>query len=354
MYLKAGTSTSFSGEENTRIFVANLFAFIGYSITFILGLSALASANYTLGYILIITSVIFYSPRLLLKFKKIKSIYLLNSRIFLTVLIFLMTYLVISGGRDNTGPLWIYTVPPVAFYVAGLRKGNYFNIAFLFIVSVIFYWPIPFFDVAEYSDTFKSRIILSFLTVMALFGFYEYSRQQVYEHSLKLNQKFKRQAQCDSLTGLSNRRHIRELITDECKRAKNFGLDMSILICDVDYFKNINDKYGHETGDNILIQITRVFLDIVREKDLVSRWGGEEFLFVLPETDEQSAKLLAERIRSTVEQQKFTYKNVNISITVSIGVTQVNLQNEADVSINIADHFLYQAKESGRNQIRPS
>ena len=113
---------------------------------------------------------------------------------------------------------------------------------------------------------------------------YEYSREQSFKHTLELSQKYQHLAHYDPLTQLSNRRDALSILKREQARIIRSKEPSSIIICDIDHFKKINDQYGHNAGDAVLIDLAKIFTQNIREQDCVARWGGEEFLFILPQT----------------------------------------------------------------------
>lgn len=157
------------------------------------------------------------------------------------------------------------------------------------------------------------------------------------------------QASHDKLTGLFNRNRFDELYSKEIKRAKRYNNDLSIIIFDIDNFKMINDNYGHQIGDEVLKEMAKIILNNVREQDINVRWGGEEFLILLPQTNLLGASTVANKIRSSVETNVFTSNS--LCITASFGVTQL-LENDDESSlIARSDKFLYEAKKSGKNKV---
>lgn len=352
-YLKSGVSDKNSEQRNQQIVVFNLFSTMGYSITFLLGISALFGQNFILAAALLLSSALFFTAFQLHRFKRIDNPYVLSTRIVLVVLFILMIYLVISGGHKLTGPLWIYIVPPIAFFFRGMRGGLTMIGLFIILVSFLFFYQSPGLLMVDYSYEFKSRIVYSFLTVTLLFGFYEYSRQKSFRYIQELSQKFEQQAMHDPLTQLANRRGMREYLDYEYKRSKRSKTDMSLLLCDIDHFKKVNDTYGHDAGDYVLEQLAQMFTGSLRGQDKISRWGGEEFLFLLPETNGFEAYTLAEKIRKSVDSATFKFNQTEIKITVSIGLKEVTRDLSIDKAISLADYFLYQAKEQGRNKTLP-
>jgi diguanylate cyclase (GGDEF)-like protein len=154
----------------------------------------------------------------------------------------------------------------------------------------------------------------------------------------------------DALTGLYNRRHFENTVEREFMRTQRYGGDLTISIIDIDFFKKINDTYGHLCGDYVLKEVAYIIIDNFRKTDFVFRYGGEEFVVLLTETNLEQSKIPMERLRKTVENYKFSYNNQNIKLTISAGVA-CNKKQSVQEFIDSADKSLYQAKESGRNKV---
>lgn len=155
-------------------------------------------------------------------------------------------------------------------------------------------------------------------------------------------------AQTDPLTGLYNRLRFEEIIQREIAFGRRYDVQLSIIYIDIDYFKMINDTYGHDAGDRILKEIALIIRDTIRVSDYPFRWGGEEFIVVCPGALIRDVEVLAERLREEVEQRNF---QMSEPVTVSMGVTQYRLNESVDEMIKRADKALYRAKESGRNRV---
>lgn len=172
----------------------------------------------------------------------------------------------------------------------------------------------------------------------------------------------------DGLTSAYNRRYFDERLKHEVDRCSRNKTDLVCLFIDVDFFKHINDRYGHQVGDAVLVRLVALMSEQVRSSDIVARYGGEEFSIILPDTGIQLAHEVAERIRSTVETQKLIVNDNTLSITVSIGLaslSQIRFQMSTDKTdtahtetenldqllLKKADEALYQAKQTGRNQV---
>lgn len=159
--------------------------------------------------------------------------------------------------------------------------------------------------------------------------------------------KFEKQANTDSLTGICSREKFNELYNAEFNRSLRYFNHLTILFIDIDYFKNINDKYGHDIGDETLKTFTQIISENIRKYDIFARWGGEEFILMLPQTDINSAYKLSEKIRKAIQKNKFDKIN---SLTCSIGVSMLHKGDEAETLIKRSDIALYKAKKSGRNR----
>ena len=154
----------------------------------------------------------------------------------------------------------------------------------------------------------------------------------------------------DYLTGLWNRRQFLNLGKNLYENAKRGNLNITLAMIDIDNFKKINDSYGHTVGDAALKQVARLLAANLRDSDIVSRYGGEEFCVMTTNMSKQEAKAGFERIRKTIENSKICTKAGDISLTVSIGVT-TRILDTLDTTISLADEFLYQAKQNGRNRV---
>ena len=158
------------------------------------------------------------------------------------------------------------------------------------------------------------------------------------------------QALRDTLTGLPNRHAYNERLVIELARWKRYHSPLSLIVWDIDHFKNINDSYGHKAGDKVLLLIAKQLSEHSRATDFISRFGGEEFTMLLPNTDSQSALVLANQLRQTIEKTGFNASGASVAITISCGVTEF-IQNDTDeTAFERADQALYQAKQQGRNR----
>lgn len=160
-------------------------------------------------------------------------------------------------------------------------------------------------------------------------------------------------ATTDELTGLYTRRFFTAKLAEESRRAERYKRSLTLLIIDIDHFKNVNDTFGHETGDHVLKSVALTLRTLLRQNiDTAVRMGGEEFAVLLPETPLQGGYTVAERIRSQVEAHKYSFRNEVYQVTISIGLTAYpENQTKIEELLNLADQALYQAKAEGRNKV---
>ena len=349
-YLNVGLNQHNDPEINRKTFMVNLFGLLGVLLTSIMGTVAWFSGNYILCIALYLTGISYLVSYQLQKLTGNKQIY---SSIILFSMFGFLIYLVYSGGVANTGPLWIFMAAPVALFFDGLKRGLIDIAIFIGIISFMMFYPNDFLLSTHYSSEFKQRLLYSFLSVTFLSAYYEYSRQRSFDFMLKISQKFEQMAKFDPLTHLPNRRDAMDKLEYEHRRIERNLTPVAIILCDIDFFKKVNDLHGHAGGDKILVDLANLFKRIIRKQDTVSRWGGEEFLFVLPQTNSTQALVVANKIRNNLAKTQFEYEKQSIDLTVSMGISEVNAKITIEEAIKQADEFLYQAKKNGRNQFQP-
>ncbi|WP_428738096.1 ABC transporter substrate-binding protein [Sulfurimonas sp.] len=205
----------------------------------------------------------------------------------------------------------------------------------------------------DYSALWK---VIGVFTLIALLGIYIMRKQEKLKRNLKeTNEKLERayyelqqMAITDKLTQLYNRHELDRVLEKEKSRADRYGQIFGVMIIDIDFFKMINDTYGHHTGDTILKDLATILKVNSRESDIIGRWGGEEFLIIVPQVNEESISTFAHILRKKVEQHLFIEKH---KVTISIGITIYRVSEPIEVTISRADEALYMSKNKGRNLV---
>ncbi len=173
----------------------------------------------------------------------------------------------------------------------------------------------------------------------------------VYATLNRYQRRLEQMATTDKLTGAANRHVFQILFSQVVGNARRRNESVALLCLDLDGFKAINDRYGHQAGDDVLRQFTEVVDRIVRESDTLCRWGGDEFLVLMPGCNATEAARVAEKIRQAVDERRFTFAGEAVELTISIGLTEVAMEDGMNAALARADKALYRAKEAGRNRV---
>ena len=183
------------------------------------------------------------------------------------------------------------------------------------------------------------------------------TRVEALAKASKYRISIKKQSITDELTGLYNRKYLHHRLEAEMSRAKRYGTPLSCLLIDIDFFKTVNDMYGYDWGDVLLKKIAQMLEALIRKEDILTRYGDEEFILILPNTSEDNAFIFAERFRRDIEKMEFIPANEDERhpITISGGISSYpfleNVEENSNTIIRYAEHALYAAKKHGKNQI---
>jgi diguanylate cyclase len=169
------------------------------------------------------------------------------------------------------------------------------------------------------------------------------------QHAIEEQRK---KAMHDALTGLPNREAYQQRVEQEMHRIERYGGSLSLMVCDIDLFKRINDNYGHLAGDKVLKIISKSLQRNLRDSDFIARFGGEEFVALMPETSAKEARIVAEKLRKKIESSPFNFKKEPVQITVSFGISEFAKGETIEEVFSRADKALYKAKDDGRNQVQ--
>jgi diguanylate cyclase (GGDEF)-like protein len=208
------------------------------------------------------------------------------------------------------------------------------------------------FDIEDLQRKIRSNtiaiVLFGIITTVLLLGLLYFLMSQLIKRLDDARQTIEKIAITDALTELFNRRHVMSRFEEEFEKFKRLKMNVSCIMIDIDHFKTVNDSYGHLTGDQVLKVLSARMRDIVRAYDIIGRYGGEEFLIIMPDTGLEDARGLAERIRMSVKEETVG----NVAVTLSLGVVCVQESDRSvDDIIRRADENLYKAKKSGRDRI---
>ncbi len=297
-------------------------------------------------------------------------IYRANAAIF----IMLIAYMVLIGGDGGSKSLWVYTVPPIMCFLLGAIEGLFWTSLLLVSIVLAFWFPtLTFIGVYDYPPGFELRLITTYSICSMIAFWLEYSRNAYYrdsrqkashleQHHLNLEEEIRNRilledqlrqlAKTDSLTGILNRRAFFEEAESELNKHHRYSEPFSFALLDIDNFKQVNDQYGHPSGDQLIRKITAQCALCLRDVDIIGRIGGEEFAVVMIKTHEEEALRVADRIRKKVSQITVAHQQEEVSRTVSIGIYTCSDGSEGISEIfHMADKALYRAKEEGRNRV---
>jgi diguanylate cyclase (GGDEF)-like protein len=303
--------------------------------------------------ILICCAFMFVSP-ILLRFTK--SI-VVAREVFLCAVFFNFTWLTYSlGGVSAPTAGWLITAPVVAMFLGGVATAVFWLCMSCTAVSIIYAMPLmgiplPHHPVEDMTLLYLLCDFGLYIVIVVFVLLFELTKTQGF---IKLQQALEfinELAIRDELTGSHNRRHMIKLIEDEREIASHGNTMFSLCLLDIDYFKRINDTYGHSAGDLVLREFALCVQKRIRETDSFGRYGGEEFLLMLPRTAQEDAHAFAESVRLRVQQLGFAGVSPELNVTVSIGVAEFRIGESIGQTVARADEALYQAKSSGRNRV---
>lgn len=275
-------------------------------------------------------------------------------------LIFFSAYLILCAGllvcflvSVSSGIIWLPSFPILVFSIIGARQATVVTSIMLVITAAILFIPNNGIFIADHSFHLRAASIGSYVFVTIFSYFQARERENAATSIARLNVELKQIASTDELTKLSNRRDMDLRLEFESKRAQRLGTHFSIIMCDIDYFKKINDNFGHTVGDQALKVFANILASRFRETDQVGRWGGEEFLIILPDTTLDQAINLANEVRMGVCKASILENMPNRLVTMSAGVACSSETYSPSELILLADKHLYTAKNSGRNRVKP-
>ncbi|AGX86754.1 GGDEF domain-containing protein [Candidatus Symbiobacter mobilis] len=252
-------------------------------------------------------------------------------------------------GNNNGSVFGAILIPPIAYFLLGGRRGTLVTVAVIVAALAALYWsPAPAIDPERSARMLVANFGLLVTFLIMIIAYYEHSRKSAHEALVRKNTELERLSVTDRLTSLYNRTHLDAVLAAELQRAVRTSGPFSLMILDIDHFKEINDTHGHPVGDAVLRGVARVMQQVARATDTVGRWGGEEFLILCPNTDLDGCAEFAERIRIEVGAEEYGPAGHR---TVSIGVAAFRVGDSTESLLLRADGALYHAKNSGRNRV---
>ncbi len=267
-------------------------------------------------------------------------------------LIILSSILIARYNIADVGNLvWYMLFPPLVMFCAGLRWGTLL-LAIFFIQLFVFLLAPPALGLApDVAPMLKVRFLVAMFGTMLFSWLTEYIRHNTHCALTGAMRRLKRDSLLDPLTGLGNRRSFMLFFNWVESRAKREQRPYALALIDIDNFKYINDVHGHQAGDAVLRHCVRILLANQRTTDKLFRWGGDEFLLLMPETDASEATVVLERLRRSIENAPCLDRNIHIAYTVSIGVYVGDTGQTLEEQLLKVDRNLYAAKEAGRNRV---
>ena len=257
-------------------------------------------------------------------------------------------------GWDSGFHYYIFSTVIVLFYMSYFKNKMKITLS-IFAVSlyiVLFYSFTDFNPVYNINETvlnflFCSNIIIAFFIFGFLTYFYNRAANKAERKLERANKKLTSMATTDHLTGLLNRRSMINYLEMAIDKYNKTGANFTIIMIDIDDFKNINDKYGHDCGDKVLTSVANIMNKNIRKNDLIARWGGEEFLILLKNTTHNEAEIVAKKLKKSINKKSIPCINNKLDLTMTFGVKQ--FEKDLDSCINKADKALYQGKNRGKN-----
>lgn len=265
--------------------------------------------------------------------------------VFIVCALVLAAYVVVMEGRDYS-LIWLTIYPPVVFFLLGRRWGYILSVLVAGGGLIYAGNSAPSWHPAEFTGNSLLNIVIALAALITMLRHIERTRSEAFHYLHEHSQRLEYIAVTDPLTGLVNRTKLDQALYRGLQSARQEQKALSVIILDIDHFKKVNDTYGHQVGDRILIQLAQVLRSNTRGSDTLGRWGGEEFLLIAESCSRPQAKVLAEKIRHAVAAFSF-YDDIRI--TVSLGVASFQPDDDESSLMRRADKALYAAKGNGRN-----
>ncbi|MGJ8693088.1 MAG: GGDEF domain-containing protein [Thalassotalea sp.] len=337
--------SSESVDIKRKKLVLNTCSYIGGSIVLFFAIQSSFQTQPLLKISLFISALFLYGNVILSYWHKHMLLAITACGFGIIPLVFAIVY---TGGYENTGLYWTYPFAITIFVFFGYFRGLIVNV-FIFLV-ILWMLKNPDFILANYRAEEVSRFLASYVVNILFCLINEYFRSCSHAELAEINFDKQRQANSDPLTKLPNRRFVETVFLDNIDKERDDNFPMMLVSLDIDHFKKVNDNYGHDVGDKILQHLANLMKKHTRETDVVARIGGEEFLIIFPKTGFQLGVTIADKLRKMISESTYSYQNIEIVTTVSLGCVCVQCASDIDKGLKRADELLYQAKRAGRNR----
>ncbi|MBK1872935.1 MULTISPECIES: GGDEF domain-containing protein [Marinobacter] len=268
----------------------------------------------------------------------------------LTTTVFI--YVSVSALENGSAIIWLFAYPPIIFYISDARFGVGACLFGFTGVTLLFFSPLA--DQLlnlPYSTSFRITMVVALGFEMITCYILDQSRRRSKLGLLALAREFEYAAKHDTLTGLANRREALAQLEVEYERYLRTNRPFAVLLADIDLFKSVNDTHGHHVGDELIVLVANTLHEEARKLDTTARWGGEEYLVLLPETNADGAVQIANRIREAIAEKAVMVAQTAVHCTASIGVASIEGAESVDKLLQHADEALYRAKALGRNRV---
>ena len=269
------------------------------------------------------------------------------------LLMALGVFLLLGRSTPDGSLFWFLLLPPILMFCVGLKLGTVLFCCFYMFLLLVMLTPMDTLLAYDFSQAFRWRFLGSILGIFIFSWLAEYTRTQTRNALVQAVKMLERSSLTDPLTSLGNRRDFQNYFMVNQAQLQRANRMFSIAMLDIDFFKAINDTFGHAIGDQVLCHISALLSSYLRVSDRIFRWGGEEFVILMPDTTYAEAHVIMERLRHEVEESSYTTRSGHsINMTISIGLHSGTLDCTIEKHVAAADEKLYLAKRSGRNQVR--
>ncbi len=349
LLLQLGSTSPLNVEERRRRISAVFILLAGILVTIGFCPYHIYAGHYFIVATLVAVALVFWKKLLTLRQTE------QGGAVYRTISLFFMvlfTIIVIMGRSDISYFLWAFLFPAIAFAVLGKHGGLPNSLAF-FLLSLLLMAVFSLADASgAYHMDFIGRYSVVYMALTLIFYYYEGLQTLLSGHIRHERDKHETTARHDKLTGLPNRLDITEKLKTEQLRQLRLGKPFTIIIGDIDNFKELNESCGRDSGDNVLKTVAQLLIEQVRDLDCPARWEGGTFLIMLVETDIEVARMVAERIRKKIEETAFSHNGTPLTVTMTLGLsvhqtTDIHL----DSCIKRANQALAAGKQQGKNRV---